>query len=57
MSEDIKREENRQSVSDEELDEVSGGFNVTLLPYDPTKKPTVERLPYKPGKKPEVTLL
>lgn len=57
MSEDIKREETQQTVSDEELDEISGGFNITLLPYDPSKKSKVEKLPYKPGKKPEVTLL
>lgn len=57
MSEDIKREETRQPVSDEELEEAAGGFGITLLPYDPTKKSAAERLPYQPGKKPEVTLL
>ena len=58
MNEDIKNSETQQPISDEELDEASGGFGITLLPYDPTKKSRVETLPYKPGKKkPEVTLL
>lgn len=57
MSEEIKNSETQQPIRDEELDEASGGFGVTLLPYDPIKKSRVERLPHKPGKKSEVTLL
>ena len=60
MSEDIKREENQQPISDDALDEVSGGFSVgatiTRLPYTSTKKPKATKLPYS-GDKPKVTLL
>lgn len=51
MSEDIKKGETQQPISDEELDEAAGGFGITRLPYDPSKKSRAERLPYQPGKK------
>ena len=57
MSEDIKNSETQQPISDEELDEASGGFGVTRLPYDPSKKSRVEKMPCRPGEKPKVTLL
>lgn len=61
MSEDIKKNETQQPISDEELDEASGGVgigvSITRLPYTSAKKPKATKLPYKPGKKPEVTLL
>lgn len=61
MSEDIKREETQQPISDEELDEASGGFGagqaVTRLPYrSQGGKPAAAKLPYS-GQKPKVTRL
>lgn len=61
MNEDIKNSETQQPISDEELDEASGGFgaglSVARLPYTSAKKPKVTKMPYKSSKKPKATLL
>lgn len=59
MSEDIKNNEDLQPISDEELDEASGGFCpgiVTRLPHTSTDRSKASKLPYS-GEKPKVVLL